>query len=124
MKKKAFMINALARVIEEVQVETTEDLQNAVDGWTEGFRFQIPDGNVLYVNEEGLLRGYENFILIPFTDEGVTQYCALAGNGIICGYDEEGELSDSTVKEDFLNSIRFAGSLQVYLMAQAGKIAN
>jgi len=76
---KAIKIDAVKRRVTEVEVSGLADMQKAVGGNIEiGHWFPgCPD--VIYVDEEGLLKNPEHFFLIEHETE------LLAGNGLIVG---------------------------------------
>jgi len=78
---KAIKIDAEKRRVTEVEVSGLADMQEAVDGLIEVGHYFSGSPDVIYVDEEGLLKGPENFFLL----RGVTEM--LAGNGLIVGTD-------------------------------------
>ncbi len=81
---RAIIIDATAREIREVEIEgKLEDLQKAVGGYIE-WATELDNGDNVYVDEEGLLKGYQCFF-----DIGAHQ--PFAGNAIVVNRDEDGE---------------------------------
>ena len=103
---KAIKIDAKLRVVSEVEIDEKDSLhgmQEIVGGLIE-HAHEVKEGEDLFVNEEGLLLGFEDF----FEYEGAHQ--PFAGNGVIVGADAEGNsvgsklsLADVIEKVKFLN---------------------
>ncbi len=83
---KAYWINAKDQTITAVDYEHG-DLQKLVEGWIET-AFMWPSGDVLYVDEEGLLKHPQHFFRIPERRDQ-----PLAGNGVLVGR----ELNDTDI---------------------------
>jgi hypothetical protein len=83
MKKiKVIFINARKREIELVEIENRlEPLQNLVQGYIE-CAFRLPNGDELFVNEEGLLKDFA----FGFKIAGGHQ--PFLGNGVVVGFNE------------------------------------
>lgn len=98
---RAIKVDAFERTITEVQVDGLKDMQAAVDGYIQ-IALELPNGDTIFVNEEGLLKGWDAWIYY----EGQMQ--PWIGSAIIVGHDGEGESIDakSTV-EEIKNNIRF-----------------
>ena len=76
---KAYWINATEQTVSEVEYTGIADLQRMVGGYIE-VAVQWPSGDVLFVDEEGLLKGPSVGFRIPErTDQ------PLAGNGVLVG---------------------------------------
>ncbi len=71
---KAYHINSTERVVRQIDYQEG-DLQKLVGGWIE-LAFRWPSGDVLYVDEEGLLKDLRYGFLIPERPDQ-----PLAGNG-------------------------------------------
>lgn len=99
---KAIIIDATKRTITEVEVDGGLDsLQKAVGGYIELVR--LDEGEDLYVNEEGLLHGEQNF----FIYSGAHQ--PFAGNGIIIGNKPDGgQKSTKMTVEEVTERVKFA----------------
>lgn len=92
---RALFIDSKAGTVIETEIPNDDRLsalQKAVDGSIEAAT-DFPDGDVLYVDEEGLLKDPKYFF-----DIGAHQ--PFAGNGIIVGreIDDEGTLADAQTK--------------------------
>lgn len=108
---RAIFINVTKREISEVVLDDTiilKELQRYVGGYIER-ALELPNGDDLFVDEEGLLKSPEYF----FMHEAGHQ--PFAGNGIIVGHDKEGEtiaarstLVDVIGKVDFMLAKRGA----------------
>lgn len=117
---KAIKIDAENRTVEEVEISGLADMQKAVGGFIQvGHSFQTsPD--VIYVDEEGLLKDPENFFLIKNDSK------ALAGNGLIVGTNLlTGESIDSVTPLEYIkkNILWMDGATMGLYMAFM-KIAN
>lgn len=108
--KKAIFIDAKKREIREVSLspdQTLHALQKAVGGFIELVR--VDDQNDLYVNEEGLINGTQEF----FSFMGAHQ--PFAGNGVIIGVTVEGESCDTTLTLDQIKGrVKFLTSEEAY----------
>jgi hypothetical protein len=85
---KAMLIDSAAREIREVEYSTTADLQRFVGGWIEAVYLGLPNGDVLYVDEEGMFKPQTSFFMIH------GHAAPIAGNGVIVGpevHDRDGE---------------------------------
>lgn len=61
---KAIHINAKEQKIEQIEILTLKDMQKSVGGLIEPVPVEDPNGDRLYVDEEGLFKGYNyGFIL-------------------------------------------------------------
>jgi len=92
---KAIKLTADSMTVTEVDIPNTiEALWKEVGGYIE-LALRFPNGDVLYVDEEGLLKEQEHFQFWPY------QQRIFAGNGVIVGSDDEGERQPckSTVSE-------------------------
>jgi len=93
---KAIKIDAENRKVEEIEINNLVDMQEAVGGFIQvGYGFpDTPD--VIYVDEEGLLKEPKNF----FALDGQTEI--LAGNGLVIGYGKLGESIDAEITMDYI----------------------
>ena len=90
---KAIIIDAEKREVRETDISgDLKSLQAAVGGYIELVR--LDDANDLYVNEEGLLHGEQNF----FEYQGAHQ--PFAGNGVIIGVTQEGATAPATISAE------------------------
>lgn len=84
--RRAYWVNSTARTVEAITYETLADMQSLVGGSIE-VACQWPNGDTLYVDEEGLLRPHPlHFFAIPERPDQ-----ALVGNALLVGREEEGE---------------------------------
>ncbi len=108
---KAILINVEDEMIEEVELknpDTTRELQDLVGGYIScGWTWYDDAGfpkNVLYVDEEGMMKGYQKYFRILNADKlGKCNPCGpthLYGNGVILGVNREGESADTTIEKD------------------------
>lgn len=76
---KAYHINSAEQTVTEVEYYGLEDLQTLVGGYIE-CAYRYPNGDVLYVDEEGLFKQVDHWFAIPErTDQ------PFAGNGVLVG---------------------------------------
>jgi len=88
---KAIRIDAKNQTISMIDIEKgLATLQEHVGGYIEAALY-FPDGDVMYVNEEGLLNNPEHFQFWPKHKR------MFAGDGIIVGSDDEGNDIDTTL---------------------------
>ncbi len=87
---------------EEVEKDTLAQMQRIVGGLIERAH-TIDDDNEIFVDEEGLLKGKQDFFLIY----GAHQ--PFAGNGVIVGIDKKGNTIGSNLNVDQVRrSVQFA----------------
>lgn len=86
MTKKAYLIDAAARQITEVTWETTDDLSKFVGGYIE-LCCVLPNGDTIYVDEEGLLKAGQRY----FTIVALRPDQPFSGNGVMVGREAEGD---------------------------------
>jgi len=82
---KVLFINAKDMSVEERELESHKDIRPLINGWIEA-AYRYENGDVLYVDEEGLLKNPRHFFLIPERGDQ-----PLAGNGVIVGREVEVE---------------------------------
>lgn len=106
---KAFLIDPVARTIEEVEHDGSLDsIYRLIGADCFACASFDADGNGAYVDDEGLLKPNQEFFLI----DGYPQ--PLAGKGLVLGCDELGETIEPTLSlEDLRNKTRFLNSVQV-----------
>lgn len=99
---KAIHINAEKQTITEININGLSGMQDAVGGYI-AVAHGPNDKNTIYVDDEGLLKGYN----YGFEYNGAHQ--PFAGNGIVCGIDyETGESTDCTLTIDEIKkNVRF-----------------
>lgn len=93
---KAIKLTADSRTVTEVDIPNTiEALWEHVGGYIE-LALRFPNGDVLYVDEEGLIKGGPKTFQVWEDEQRI-----FAGNGVIVGSDDEGERQPckSTVSE-------------------------
>lgn len=76
---KAWHIDSSAREVRAVEYADTADLRKLVGGYIEA-AYQWSNGDVLYVDEEGLLKRPEHFFRITLRSDQ-----PFAGNGVVVG---------------------------------------
>lgn len=87
---KAILIDAAKREIREVEYNHTDTpIRSLIGGWIET-AWSWPNGDVLYVDEEGLLKPQEHFFLLSLRSDGQP----LAGNGVLVGREVEDDTTD------------------------------
>ncbi len=110
---KAILINAKEQTVKEIELndpDSTQELQELVGGYlTCGWTWYDVAGfprNVLYVDDEGMLKGYDYYFRIINADKvGFCNSCGpthLYGNGVILGVTMEGESTDTSIYADDL----------------------
>jgi uncharacterized protein DUF3846 len=85
---KAILIDAAKREIREIDNDGLKTLQAAVGGYIET-AYAWENGDVLFVDEEGMFKPQADFFRVPMRSDQ-----PLAGNGVVVGkerYDGEGE---------------------------------
>jgi hypothetical protein len=110
---KAILINAKEQTITEIELndpDSTQELQELVGGYiTCGWTWYDVAGfprNVLYVDDEGMLKGLDHYFRITNADK--VGFCNssgpsfLYGNGVILGVTMEGESTDPSIYVDDL----------------------
>jgi hypothetical protein len=73
----AYKIDSTIPQIHQVTFKTLKDMQAHVGGYIE-LAQRFPQGDVLYVDEEGLLKNYKTAFRLPSSQW-------FMGNGLICG---------------------------------------
>ena len=118
---KGFIINPVERSVEEVDrpFENLDELQTAVGGYIELagiIEDQEGNPNVVYCDEEGLLKGPTHFTLI----EGFGN--PIAGSVLILGSDmESGESSDCTLSlMSVCDKVTYMTATEVRTLVQQG----
>lgn len=103
-KHRAFHIDAAAQTVMEVMIEdkhSLDILQKLVGGYIE-VAVRLDNQDVIYVDEEGLLKKYEVF----FEYEGAHQ--PFAGNGVMVGTNSKGaDVDCKTTLEELKAKIAF-----------------
>lgn len=86
-RTKALLINPVNQKVEEIEVETFEDIKGYL--WCNRVEkvFQFENNDSLYVDEEALLKGNEAGFYIGESNDFI-------GNGIIIGVDDNGNRID------------------------------
>jgi hypothetical protein len=107
---RALVIDSDAREIREYENTGLESLQKAVGGYIE-HALWLPGGDVLFVNEEGLLRLKQSNW---FSVVGARQ--PFVGNGVVVGpVDRNGDEQDATISAEALGRlVRFASLEDLY----------
>ena len=82
MKQPAILIDSAAQEIRAVEYEGLDDMRRLIGGGIDS-ACRWPNGDVLYVDDEGLLKPQTGFFMI----EGVDQ--PLPGNGLLVGKEVE-----------------------------------
>jgi len=77
---KAIKIDAENRKVEEIEINGLSDMQKAVGGFIQVGHWFDNSNDVIFVDEEGLLKDPENFFTIRGKDSQI-----LAGNGLVLG---------------------------------------
>jgi hypothetical protein len=115
---KAILIDAYTREVKQVEVGGLSDMQKAVQGYIESAGCS-PNGDTLFVNEEGLLQDPTHFFMLE-----KLRPMPLAGNGLLVGGEtQDGELTDvhATV-EDVQTQVKFFTIEQIRALINSGVI--
>ena len=88
---KAILIDSKAREIREVSYSRGEDLRGFVGGFIQAVPVRLPNGDTLYVDEEGLFKPQTSFFMFH------GHAAPLAGNGVIVGP----EIDDEDAEEGY-----------------------
>ena len=92
---KSIHINPFDQTIKEVDVlDNLEDIYNLL-GCRTMDAVGIDESNVLYIDDEGLLKDEQRYFNINGRN--------LAGNGLVMGFNDEGDTIDTTLKTEDLN---------------------
>ena len=92
---KLLLINPFEQTVQEVESEANlEDIYNLL-GCDTLDAVGIDEQNVLYVDDCGLLKNNQRY----FNINGKV----LAGNGVVIGFDDEGDSVDTSLNADDLN---------------------
>ncbi len=110
---KAIYIDAEAQTVTKIELndpDTTNEIQELVGGYIMcGWTWYDVAGfprNVLYVDDEGLVKGYDRYFRITNADK--VGFCNpsgptyLYGSGVILGVTLEGESTDTSIYADDL----------------------
>jgi hypothetical protein len=81
---KAYWINSIEQTITEVTYDSLEDMRRFVGGHLEAAYMSI-NGDVLYVDENGLYKTNLGFVFVPRQDQ------VLMGNGLFVGREIEAD---------------------------------
>jgi hypothetical protein len=82
---KALFINSTDRTITEVQCDGLKDMQRYVGGYIERVPIDLPEGDDMWVNEEGMFQVQTGFIKV----RGYPT--PMAGNALVTGREHEDE---------------------------------
>lgn len=85
MTRRAYFIDSARREITEVGWEAISDLHKMLGGYIET-AMQFRNGDVIYVDDEGLLKSQQHF----FAVWSMRSDQAFAGHGVLVGREEEG----------------------------------
>lgn len=88
MSSKGYLIDSARCLIREVTYNTADDMRKLIGGYLE-VASTLSNGDVLYVDEEGLLKSGLRYFLFSLRPDQV-----LAGNGLLVGeevHDGDGE---------------------------------
>ena len=83
--RRALFIDAPRRTVTEIEIDSVDDMQKLIGGYLEVAAIW-PNGDTLYVDEEGLLKVQDYFFGIP----SIRPDQPFAGNGVLVGREEEG----------------------------------
>lgn len=86
---KAYWINATEKTITEVDCTGLKELQTLVGGYIEAGKYW-DSGDVLFCDEEGLLKGGSTWYRIADKEQPI------CGNGVVCGPEDDEEMTAPT----------------------------
>jgi hypothetical protein len=109
MKNKAYLIDARNKTISLVEVDGYKQIQEQIDCDCFTVACDLPNGDTIYVDDEGLCKEQQNF----FEFEGAHQ--PFAGNGLVLGLDDEtGESRDvQSTLEEIKSKVTFKNIFQI-----------
>jgi hypothetical protein len=120
MASKAFLIDAAAREIREVEVKDYREINTHLGSDCFCVAWQFGNADVLYVDDEGMLKGADQkhfFWLSHRTDQ------PLVGNGLVMGADNPRDDSESlppaTTIDELRAAIRFSDRAEALEWAHA-----
>lgn len=103
------LLDPVTRTATEIVVNDIQDYYNAI-GCNLIDCVQIDGKNDLWVDDEGLLKDPEHFVIpARFTGEGIEWGQPLAGRAIVLGHDGEGDKADYSLHVGEI-SLRFAAA--------------
>ena len=100
--RRAYLVDPTSKIISQVYVKDYKDIQKHIgcEMFTTGFRLQ--NGDVLYVDDMGLIDGKKNDFFAVLEDENSYTLCnPLAGRGLLVGSNEQGD--DEDVRTNILD---------------------
>ena len=99
--KKAIFIDSQNQIIKEIAIDDDfKEIQRLVGGYFDAVKLSC--GNILWVNDEGLLQDKNYFFEI--------EERLLAGNGVILGDDKKGNsISTKLTVPEVVSRVRFRG---------------
>lgn len=115
---RAIKIDSKKRTVTEIEIdpqETLQDMQAAVGGCIQ-VAVEFPNGDVIMVNEEGLVGEQNEFF---YHTDGHQPF---AGDGIVVGDDGEGETAAcKSTLEELKKDIHFVDAYEVSLLLRGGR---
>ena len=121
---KAILIDSVERTVRSVEVDGSLDSLYASLSSQPQYnvelvdRVVVDDNNLVWVDDEGLLKEPQHFFIWKGTERTVP----LAGLGLVLGTTEDGESCDTTLTvEEVRSQIDFADIREVRARAQAGE---
>lgn len=118
---RAFLIDSKNRKITPYENTGLKSLQSAVGGYIEG-AYELPNGDYLFVDEEGLLKNPKHFFHLK------GNYQPNAGNGLLVGpeVDTGGDSYEQkdvqTALEELQRMVTFLDHLDIVSMVREGRI--
>jgi hypothetical protein len=112
--KKAIKIDAVNRTVTEVEINDWQDIAPAIgaDLFT---CVDLGGGETLYVDDEGLLKNPEHFMMIGGYPEPI------AGSGLILGTDEMGESKDTELTVELVrDGVHFISRAEARFLSALG----
>ena len=102
---KAVKIDVVNKTVSIISVEkdNSQHLRDHVGGWIT-LAMTLPSGDIMYVDDEGLLKNPENFQYWDFPNRGRKLF---AGNGVIVGDVGNGESCDVKMTIEDIKDLHF-----------------
>jgi hypothetical protein len=86
-----YFIDSVNQVIERRVIDVPSDMRKLIGGYIE-LAYSYPNGDVLYVDEEGLLKNNPTGFLFAYRQDQ-----PLVGNGVVCGKELEGNFPEGFI---------------------------
>jgi hypothetical protein len=105
---KALLLNTKSSKVEEIEVGDFKDIQKALNCRAFTSAGYLPNGDIAFCDDEGLLTDPQSFVYCPAISP-----TPFAGNVLIIGTGECGESKDAETKDV---EVKFLSKLEILLM--------